>query len=127
PPLRARTEAGPVRRIVPPATRASAPPRRGRAAAARAGSGGARLPRRRWPGRRGREAGYASRVTRYDDLIAALRDAAHPDRPVPADFEAYLDKVRTRAYAVTDGDVEALKTAGHPEDQILQPHAAGGC
>ena len=59
-------------------------------------------------------------MTRYDDLIAALRDAAHPDRPVPADFEAYLDKVRTRAYAVTDGDVEALKTAGHSEEEIFE-------
>ena len=59
-------------------------------------------------------------MTRYDDLMAALRDAAHPDRLVPADFEAYLDKVRTRAYAVTDGDVEALKTAGHSEDEIFE-------
>ena len=59
-------------------------------------------------------------MTRYDDLIAALRDAAHPDRPMPPDFEAYLDKVRTRAYAVTDGDVEALKTGGHSEDEIFE-------
>jgi alkylhydroperoxidase family enzyme len=59
-------------------------------------------------------------VTRYDDLIAALRDSAYPDRPVPAAFEAYLDKVCTRAYAVTDGDVEALKTAGHSEDEIFE-------
>jgi hypothetical protein len=59
-------------------------------------------------------------VTRYDDLVAALRDAAHPERPVPPDFEAYLDKVRTRAYAVTDRDVEALKEAGHSEDEIFE-------
>ena len=59
-------------------------------------------------------------MTRYDDLIAALRDAAHPDRPMPPDFKAYLDKVRTRAYAVTDGDVEALKTGGHSEDEIFE-------
>ena len=59
-------------------------------------------------------------MTRYDDLVAALRDAAHPERPVPPDFEAYLDKVRTRAYAVTDGDVEALKTAGHSEEEIFE-------
>ena len=59
-------------------------------------------------------------MTRYDDLIAALRDAADPGRPVPPEFEAYLDKVRTRAYAVTDGDVEALKTAGHSEDEIFE-------
>jgi alkylhydroperoxidase family enzyme len=59
-------------------------------------------------------------VTRYDELIAALRDAAHPDRPVPADFEAYSDKVRTQAYAVVDSDVEVLKTAGHSEDEIFE-------
>lgn len=59
-------------------------------------------------------------MTRYDDLIAALRDAADPARLVPPDFETYLDKVRTRAYAVTDGDVEALKTAGHSEDEIFE-------
>jgi hypothetical protein len=59
-------------------------------------------------------------VTRYDDLIAALRDAAHPDRTAPPDFEAYLAKVRARAYTVTDGDVEALKAAGHSEDEIFE-------
>jgi alkylhydroperoxidase family enzyme len=59
-------------------------------------------------------------VTRYDDQIAALRDAAQPDREAPADFDAYLAKVRTRAYAVTDGDVEALKAAGHSEDEIFE-------
>lgn len=59
-------------------------------------------------------------MTRYDGLIAALRDAAHPDRPAPPDLEAYLDKVRTRAYTVTDVDVDALKAAGHSEDEIFE-------
>jgi len=59
-------------------------------------------------------------VTRYDYLIAALSDAAHPDRAATPDFEAYLAKVRTRAYAVTDRDVEALKEAGHSEDEIFE-------
>jgi alkylhydroperoxidase family enzyme len=59
-------------------------------------------------------------VTRYDELIEALRDAAHPDRPAPPDFAPYLDKVRTRAYTVTDSDVEALKAAGHSEDEIFE-------
>jgi alkylhydroperoxidase family enzyme len=59
-------------------------------------------------------------VTRYDELIAAVRDAAQPDRPMPADFAAYLDKVRTRASTVTDTDVEALKAAGHSEDEIFE-------
>lgn len=59
-------------------------------------------------------------MTGYDALIAALRDAAHPDRSVPPDFEAYLDKVRTRAYTVTDDDVDALKAAGHSENEIFE-------
>jgi alkylhydroperoxidase family enzyme len=59
-------------------------------------------------------------VTRYDDLIGALRDAARPDRPAPPDFAAYLEKVRSRAYTVTDADVEALKAAGYSEDEIFE-------
>jgi hypothetical protein len=59
-------------------------------------------------------------VTRYDDLIADLREAAQPDRPAPADFTAYLDKVRRHAYKVTDADVEGLKAAGHSEDEIFE-------
>ena len=43
-----------------------------------------------------------------------------PTRPTPPDFAAYLDKVRTRAYTVTDADVEALKAAGHSEDEIFE-------
>jgi alkylhydroperoxidase family enzyme len=59
-------------------------------------------------------------VTRYDELIAQLREAAEPDRPAPPDFGPYLDKVRRHAYKVTDGDVEALKQAGHSEDEIFE-------
>jgi hypothetical protein len=59
-------------------------------------------------------------VTRYDELIAALREATQPDRPVPPDFATYLEKVRTRAYTITDADVEALKAAGHSEDEIFE-------
>jgi hypothetical protein len=59
-------------------------------------------------------------MTRYDELIETLREAARPDRPIPPDFAGYLDKVRTRAYAVTDADVEELKAAGHSEDEIFE-------
>jgi hypothetical protein len=59
-------------------------------------------------------------VTRYDGLIAHLREAAQPDRPAPADFAAYLEKVRHHAYEVTDRDVDALKRAGHSEDEIFE-------
>ena len=59
-------------------------------------------------------------MTRYDELIEALREAARPDRPTPPDFAEYLDKVRTCAYAITDADVESLKAAGHSEDEIFE-------
>ena len=34
-------------------------------------------------------------MTRYDELIAALREAAQPDRAAPPEFAGYLEKVRT--------------------------------
>ena len=58
--------------------------------------------------------------TRYDDLIAKLREAAQPDRPAPPDFAVYLEKVRLHAYEVTDADVQSLKDAGHSEDEIFE-------
>ena len=53
-------------------------------------------------------------------MIDALRAAARPGRPAPPEFAAYLEKVRLHAYKVTDGDVEALKTAGFTEDEIFE-------
>lgn len=58
--------------------------------------------------------------SRHDALIARLRDAARPERDVPDSFRPYLTKVRERAYAVTDDDVQALKDAGHSEDEIFE-------
>ena len=37
---------------------------------------------------------------------------------------AYLDKVRDRAYAVVDRDIEALKDAGFSEDEIFEQTVA---
>jgi alkylhydroperoxidase family enzyme len=59
-------------------------------------------------------------TTRYDELMAELRNAAKPGRPAPPDFAAYLEKVRLHAYKVTDADVQALKDAGHSEDEIFE-------
>jgi alkylhydroperoxidase family enzyme len=59
-------------------------------------------------------------VTRYDALIDELRRAAQPDRPAPPEFAQYLDKVRNRAYTVTDADVQALKDAGYSDDEIFE-------
>ena len=58
--------------------------------------------------------------TRYDDLVARLREAANPDRPTPSDFAPFLDKVRGGAYAVTDEDVRSLLAAGHSEDEVFE-------
>jgi hypothetical protein len=58
--------------------------------------------------------------TRYDDLVARLREAAKPDRPIPPDLEPYLAKVRQRAYTLTDDDVRSLLDAGHSEDEIFE-------
>jgi hypothetical protein len=59
-------------------------------------------------------------VTRYDELIAELREAAQPDHPAPPEFQTYLDKVRRHAYKVTDADVQALKDAGYCDDEIFE-------
>jgi hypothetical protein len=40
--------------------------------------------------------------------------------PAPAAMDAYLGKVRERAYTVVDRDVESLKDAGFSEDEIFE-------
>ena len=55
-----------------------------------------------------------------EDAIERLRVAARPDRPVPAEMEPYLEKVRRGAYRVTDGDVDELRAAGFSEDEIFE-------
>ena len=59
-------------------------------------------------------------TTRYDELIARLRDAAQPDRKAPPELESYLERVRLHAYQVTDEEVEALKRAGYSEDELFE-------
>ena len=63
-------------------------------------------------------------MTRYDALIADLREAAQPHRSTPPEFTAYLDKVRNEAYKVTDADVQALKDAGFSDDEIFEQTVA---
>jgi alkylhydroperoxidase family enzyme len=55
-----------------------------------------------------------------DALRANVADTA---APVP-ELAAYLEKVRTRAYTVTDADVEQLKEAGLSEDEIFEQTVA---
>lgn len=58
--------------------------------------------------------------TRYAPLIASLRRAARPDRPAPAELEAYLDKVRLHAYKVVDRDFAELEERGYSEDELFE-------
>ena len=60
---------------------------------------------------------------RYEELIAALRAAAKPDRPAPPAMRPYLEKVRLHAYEVVDRDVEELK-ASFSEDEIFEQTVA---
>ena len=46
-------------------------------------------------------------------------------RPAPPELMApYLEKVRERAYTVTDADVQGLKDAGISEDEIFEQTVA---
>jgi alkylhydroperoxidase family enzyme len=44
--------------------------------------------------------------------------------PAPPAMSAYLEKVRTRAHTIVDGDVSALKAAGYSEDEIFEQTVA---
>ena len=54
------------------------------------------------------------------EWIAELRANVAGTGPAPSVMDAYLEKVRDRAYTVTDADVEALKAAGISEDEIFE-------
>lgn len=56
--------------------------------------------------------------------VEQLRTIAAEMPSPPAAMEAYLTKVRDRAYTVTDEDVAALKAAGAGEDEIFEQTAA---
>jgi alkylhydroperoxidase family enzyme len=58
------------------------------------------------------------------DPISELRDVVASSAPAPGEMTAYLEKVRDRAYAVVDRDVEALKEAGFSEDEIFEQTVA---
>jgi alkylhydroperoxidase family enzyme len=45
-------------------------------------------------------------------------------KAAPAAMADYLAKVRTRAYTITDADVEELKAAGVSEDEIFEQTVA---
>jgi hypothetical protein len=56
--------------------------------------------------------------------IAELRVVVAQSPSAPAQMDAYLAKVRDRAYAVVDRDIEELKDAGFSEDEIFEQTVA---
>jgi alkylhydroperoxidase family enzyme len=54
------------------------------------------------------------------DPIAELRATATGLAPAPPEMDAYLEKVRDRAYTVVDRDIETLKETGFSEDAIFE-------
>jgi len=53
-----------------------------------------------------------------------LRAVVAGTPPAPEAMSAYLEQVRTRAYTVTDADVEGLLGAGCTEDEVFEQTVA---
>ena len=58
------------------------------------------------------------------DALDQLRTIVGLVPPVPPAMEGYLERVRTRAYSVTDADVDRLTAAAISEDQIFEQTVA---
>ena len=58
------------------------------------------------------------------ELAPEVRRAAARGEQVPQELETWVRKVRDRAYATTDADVEALRLAGYSEDEIFEATVA---
>jgi hypothetical protein len=56
--------------------------------------------------------------------IEQLRAMVAATPSEPRELAPYLEKVRSRAYKVTDGDVDALIAGGVSEDELFQQTAA---
>lgn len=64
------------------------------------------------------------RIAGVSAALDELREAAARIAPPPPAMAAYLEEVRTHAYRIADGDVEALKAAGFSEDEIFEQTVA---
>ena len=58
------------------------------------------------------------------DALGELRNVMLGAPPAAGQMSAYLAKVRDRAYAVTDQDVQALLEDGFSEDEIFEQTVA---
>jgi len=59
-------------------------------------------------------------VRAVNEPLTRLRANADALPAPPPAMTAYLEKVRVRAYTITDEDVEELKAAGCTEDEIFE-------
>jgi alkylhydroperoxidase family enzyme len=57
-------------------------------------------------------------------VLDQLRAVVAGTEAAPPELDAYLAKVRERAYTVTDAEVDALKAAGVSEDAIFEQTVA---
>jgi alkylhydroperoxidase family enzyme len=60
-------------------------------------------------------------MSEHLDELRAVVASTPPPKP---ELARYLEQVRTRAYTVTDADVDALKAAGLSEDEIFEQTVA---
>ena len=58
------------------------------------------------------------------DPLSELRNVVATTAPAPAKMTDYLAKVRDRAYAVTDRDIDSLEEGGFSEDAIFEQTVA---
>ena len=63
-------------------------------------------------------------MTRDSVSVERLRSTVARTPPAPAALDAYLERVRNRAYTVTDGEVERLKAEGFSEDELFEQTVA---
>ena len=70
------------------------------------------------------ETGVMSQAVRQAivaQTVAAIKHGEpQRDGMVPANLQAYLQKVATHSYKVTDQDINRLKYAGYSEDEIFE-------
>ena len=58
------------------------------------------------------------------DPLSELRNVVATTAPAPAEMTDYLAKVRDRAYAVTDRDIDSLEEEDFSEDAIFEQTVA---
>lgn len=60
------------------------------------------------------------RIPWRDQSSPAARAAAASDIALPDPLACYAENVRDRSFRITDADFDALKHAGHTEDEIFE-------